>query len=210
MNKVLVCIFSICIGILSCKKNTEQEVKPKPEIKLATYFQNTNEEWYFEHSITFGPPSPIYYFFTYRVLRDTFVEKNGQTFKGVVMWEEVKTYGGSIEHKDTVYKYNEFAVYYDAEDRILYRSGTERMVLGNFNELDSSWCDLQRDTILIENRYYFKYVNNLSQEIIEGISLSIDNCGLVPAWYQIIPIGTRELARYTSDQYSSEWKHPNY
>lgn len=210
----------VCIVLLgsafffSCSKDESEKkiVTPEPVYNGFDYFLNTNEEWYFE-IYTYGvPPEYIGYSRkTYTISRDTSIDTLGKVYAGKVLHEK---HIGFLED-DTLKKaerHMDFVVFFDKEERILYRVGAVGEFengLINFQSIEEDCLIDDYETVKIGENYFRKYVLKNGQELIEGISLAQAYCFLYPPFEYPIPVDHHILkARYTSDEYSYSWKKP--
>ncbi len=210
---VLIACFLSSMIFYGCTKEDSQHPETLNNItplKGFEYFLNTNEVWYYKIENL----SPGYWvYITYKIERDTVIGLNSIEIPAKIFSQKYKRDGPYIDGVDHSNEGTiEIVIYYDKENRVLQRLNTDRSDIGNFNKLQNSAnCKNQItriDTINIGENQYTRFVNFSNQEIIEGISLGVDNCAFYPPTESVNPtLHVFKEVSYTSDEFSYLWKN---
>lgn len=225
-SSFLFVLIFIGLVLLQCSKDevSKPVIEEPEEVVLPgfDYWLNSNEDWYYDYVLPDIPPYGVRHRATsYKVLRDVVIQTDSMPVNGKVLLQ--KTYsldmGGDSLDSDGI----EVEVFFIKETRTLYARYPDRFsipeysehILARFEEIDHNvGCGgvrmTKRDTVKFGNNYYVKYENSIGNEIFEGISLGVIECRLMPPNFAISGYGfvhaRLDLFRYTSDQYTYEWK----
>ncbi len=189
---------------------TTQTTEPK-----ASYFENTNEEWFIHGAFRYGTSSSLEEYFLLRKIQDTTVVFLLDTFNAAVVTEHYhigSDYPGleNLEYSGT------YTLFYDPDLRLLRRVWST-VVYIDFKKLDfylnvNQECTQNQinksDNIELGNKIYNRYINSGGQEIIEGISLRVENCSLYPIGDFFSTDFTLLEMRYSCDEFSWNWTKP--
>ena len=200
-------VILVLINLISCNKN-DDEPSDSPKPKLATYFENNNETWYFKTTYE-GSYYDSIVFFSKRV-RDTAVVFMGDTFPAVILDVEI-----NYHHTEKPMQIlAEQIFFYDPDLRLLGRYRENYFTSVDFKYLDYKYKNriaCQQSVILdkgiekIGEKNYRVYTNSKGQKIIEGITINIEDCSLYPNTIEYYGGNNLVVARYSSDEVSYEW-----